>query len=453
MLEAARRLVRETGSSFRVLVQKAKECKNHGTGWTVLGGGTNFRAAALGPLYRGTFLFGLACGISIALTPLHLDARGYQKEEIGTLALFFAMGLVLFAVPVGWLLRRWGGKSTLIVMLAGYALCVFLFPFAESYEQIAAVRFFDGIFSIGVWVSSETILLARAEEGHKGQLTSLYAVWLASGYVIGPLLATGLARVLSLTSTFVVGSVFAAAASVYIVLRLSRFDSRQSEVGSGAVLSAGESPPVVEEGAPLAPLELLVKIKTSCFAALSYGYFQSSVVLFLPLYLIESKGIPRSDTIVLPGLFCFGMLLFSTRVGRLGDRIGHLRVVSIFSALGTCCVLGFVFVDQYIFMCILVFAAGATFATMSPVALALLGVVVPKASLGRANSIYNTFYAGGMLMGPPLTSVIFAHYGGPAMLYHLAALWTGFVVFSLVYFADDPAYQGSLRGKLSSIER
>ena len=29
--------------------------------------------------------------------------------------------------------------------------------------------------------------------------------------------------------------------------------------------------------------------------------------------------------------------------------------------------------------------------------------------------------------------------GGAVMLYHLAALWCGFVVFSLVFFSDDPA--------------
>ncbi len=396
-------------------------------------------AQKLGPLYRGTFLFGIACGISIALTPLYLDAHGYDKEQIGSLALIFAAGLVLFAVPVGGVLRRFGGERTLIAMLVGYAVCVAGFPFMQSYGGIAGIRFLDGLFSIGVWVSSETIVLSRADAEHKGHLTSLYAIWLASGYVVGPVLATGLARVISQSHLFVLAGVLAITAAVYLSRKL-RSQAGAEAAGAEAAPSDGEMGPAADEESEAMGLgTLLVRLKTSCLAAFSYGYFQASVVLFLPLYLIESKGIPRDDTIILPGLFCFGMLLFSNAAGRRGDRFGHLKVVTRLSALGTLCLLAFVFVDAYWLMCALVFGAGATFASMSPVALALIGVIVPRSQLSRANSVYNTFYAGGMLVGPPLTSVIFARFGGAAMLYHLSALWAVFVVFSLVFARDDPA--------------
>jgi hypothetical protein len=57
--------------------------------------------------------------------------------------------------------------------------------------------------------------------------------------------------------------------------------------------------------------------------------------------------------------------------------------------------------------------------------------------------MYNTFYAAGMLLGPPISSALFVRFGGAVMLYHLAALWAGFVVFSLVFFRDDPAVAGA----------
>ena len=34
--------------------------------------------------------------------------------------------------------------------------------------------------------------------------------------------------------------------------------------------------------------------------------------------------------------------------------------------------------------------------------------------------------------------VQFAHAGGALMLYHLAALWAAFIVFSVVFARDDP---------------
>jgi hypothetical protein len=44
-----------------------------------------------------------------------------------------------------------------------------------------------------------------------------------------------------------------------------------------------------------------------------------------------------------------------------------------------------------------------------------------------------------MLLGPPISSRIFQSHGGAAMLFHLAALWALFVVFSVFFYRDDPA--------------
>ena len=121
------------------------------------------------------------------------------------------------------------------------------------------------------------------------------------------------------------------------------------------------------------------------------------------------------------------MLLFSNLAGKLGDRHGHLLVMRVLAVIGSTMVLGFVFLDSYVLMAAAVFVAGATLAAISPVSLALQGVVTAPRDYGRSNSVYNAFYAAGMLFGPKVSSVLFARYGGEAMLYHLTALWTGFI--------------------------
>jgi MFS family permease len=167
-------------------------------------------------------------------------------------------------------------------------------------------------------------------------------------------------------------------------------------------------------------------------------------VLFLPLYLVEQKGISREQTILIPAFFAAGMLLFSNLGGKYGDRYGHLGVMRILAAVGVVTILGFVFLDSFKLMAVAVFIAGATLATISPLSLALQGVVTNRADYARANATYNAFYATGMLLGPPISSLLFVRFGGTVMLYHLAALWSGFVAFSLVFFRDDPAV---LRGR------
>jgi MFS family permease len=184
---------------------------------------------------------------------------------------------------------------------------------------------------------------------------------------------------------------------------------------------------------------LLRKIKVSCFGTFAYGYFQASVVLFLPLYLIGEKGILRDQTITIPAFFAAGMLLFANVAGRIGDRVGHLAIMRVLGVVGTTMILGFVYLDQFAFMAAAVFVAGATLASISPLSLALQGVVVAPSEYSRATSVYNAFYAAGMLLGPPISSRIFASRGGAAMLFHLAALWAGFVVFTILFYRDDPA--------------
>ena len=73
----------------------------------------------------------------------------------------------------------------------------------------------------------------------------------------------------------------------------------------------------------------------------------------------------------------------------------------VLGSIGGFMVLGFVFLNSYVLMCAAVAIAGATLASISPVSLALQGVVVERAHYARATSIYNVFYAAGMLLGPP----------------------------------------------------
>src|SRR5580658_7383690 len=210
-------------------------------------------------------MLGTAYGIAISLIAHHLDARGFTKPEMGSLASWFALGIVSLSLPMGRAIRRLSAKTTLVACLAGYAGTVSLFPFLGSYFSIAVDRFFDGAFSVGIWVSCETILLSRADRDMKAYVTSLYAVSIALGYVIGPLAAEGIVHIATIQEAFFVSGVLAAAATGFVALRLDR--DVPERVGTGP-MSDGVA------GPETAPGTLLARIKTSCFATFAYGYFQ-----------------------------------------------------------------------------------------------------------------------------------------------------------------------------------
>ena len=387
-------------------------------------------------IYGITLALGVAYGTAISVIGRFLTTHGVSKLEIGQLAAWFAAGIVAFSLPMGPLVRRFSAKYMLAISLAGYAAAVLLFPFTHTFWALAALRFFDGACSVGVWVSSESILLARSGKQNKAFITSLYAVAVACGYVGGPLLAYACTKFLPLQFAFVLAAVIAICTSVYVLRRLAP-DVRGE---------LHEDHPMASIAKSSSALGLLWRIKTSCFGTFAYGYFQASVVLFLPLYLMERKGISEPQTIVIPAYFAAGMLLFSNYAGRVGDRYGHLLLMRILGTIGMTTVLGFVYLDSYPAMCAAVFVAGASLASISPVSLALQGVVAHPSEYERSTSIYNAFYAAGMLLGPFASSYLFEKRGGEAMLYSLAALWTLFVLFASVFRKDDPA---AIRSSLS----
>jgi len=380
-------------------------------------------------IYGVTLALGMAYGTAISVISRYLTTHGVSKLAIGQLAAWFAAGIVAFSLPMGPLVRRFSAKRMLAISLAGYAAAVVLFPFTHTFWALAALRFFDGACSVGVWVSSESILLARSGKENKAFATSLYAIAVAAGYVGGPLLAYGCTKFLPLEFAFILAGVIAIVTSAYVLLRLAP-DVR---------CELHEDHPMASIAKDSTALELLWRIKTSCFGTFAYGYFQASVVLFLPLYLMERKGISEPQTIVIPAYFAAGMLLFSNYAGRLGDRHGHLLLMRVLGIIGMTMVLGFVYLDSYPAMCIAVFVAGASLASISPVSLALQGVVAHPLEYERSTSIYNAFYAAGMLLGPFVSSYLFEERGGEAMLFSLALLWTLFVLFAFVFRKDDPA--------------
>jgi MFS family permease len=258
----------------------------------------------------------------------------------------------------------------------------------------------------------------------------VYAIAIAIGYLVGSSCARVIAPSWSLDTSFISAGVISTVTGLVVWWRLDP-DVRYAEDHPGK-----------GSGEPLTPYRTLAwRIKTSLFGTFAYGYFQASAVLFLPLYLMEEKGIARDRTFLVPAFFAFGMLAFTVHAGRLGDRFGHLLVMRALGLVGTVVVLGFVALDSYWAMGVVITAAGATLAAISPVSLALQGVIAKPRDYSRSNAIYNVFYASGMLLGPLLSAILYGRAGGGALIGHLAALWACFVAFTVVFARDDPAHR------------
>ncbi len=383
-------------------------------------------------VYLTILFLGISYGLALSIAGVFLEQRGFDKPQIGWLVTFFAAGIGALAVPTGALLARFGPKRVLVASLFGYAAAAAAFPLMDSYVGFGVVRFFDGAFSVGVWVSSETILLARAPKGEKAFFMSVYAIALAAGYVIGPLLNRGLIEVAPKETAFFAAGVLAVTAALLVAALLDASHSRQS--AEGEAIGGG---PATGDG--LSTWAVLRRIRTACFATFSYGYFQASVAMFLPLYLI-GNGMTEEETILIPAFFAGGMLSSVVVAGKRADKHGHVPIMRVLGAIGTAAILSFVFTRSEVLVYGLVFVAGASLAALSPVSLGLQGLVLPPRDLQKGGGLYNAAYGLGMCVGPPISGTLFKAANGDVMVLHFAGLWTAFVLATVVWRKDDPRF-------------
>ena len=410
--------------------------------------------------YLMCLMLGVAYGVVMAIVAIYLNKeRGFAETTIGGLAFFFSAGIAVFALPMGMLVRVWSPRVMLAVALIGYGLATAVFPFLTSFAALATARAVDGAFSVGAWISIETILLMRTTALNRGFVTSLYSIVLAIGYVIGSVFAALWTLVAPSASAFVVAGALACLAAVYGLVRLDR--SLQPIAGSDHVTAPHATvPPEAQAGTgevatrPERPtigvLHLWWRIKTACFTTFTYGYFQGSLVLFLPLFLIDHRGVAEGPTKLLVAFFAAGMALTVVFFGRIGDRHGHLRTIRWLVATGAFITVSVVYIPLFPVVAVMVFLAGAALAPVYPLSIALQSIIAEPRDYNRSNALLNVSYALGTLAGPLICGYLYTTYstddsgakvpfGGELLFWQLAALWLAVLATTLLFRKDDPS--------------
>ena len=387
-------------------------------------------------VYRTMLVLSTAYGLALAVLPIALDRRNIGHEVVGELASWFALGLAVFAVPAGHLIRMFSARTVLTVCIFGYAAMIGILPWAHSYTALALDRFVDGLFSMGVWMSAETILLWRSNRENKALAMSLSATVTMFGYMAGPLLSLSVSGLIAPEHRFVLAACIAALAGLICRAGLDAdppVGRRQEEPLHVAPSSTHHG-----QAGLLAGLRLAARIRVSCVATFCSGFFQASAALFVPRFLVQEKGVPEEQASLVVAFAAAGMLLVANFAARAGDRFGHAIIMRILAIAGALGMLAFLPLHSFPLMAVVFVVAGGCLSSMPPLSLALQGVIVSPAEYPRSNSIFNLFFALGLIVGPLITGRVFASLGGQAIIVLFSGLWLGFVAFSFLFRTDDP---------------
>ena len=320
-------------------------------------------------------------GITSPLLSILLERQGVDSVLIGMTASCSAAGFITFAPLLPRAVRRFGTANVMLGCIAAVLFALILLPLFPNVWAWAAIRFFYGICSGGLFVVSETWINQLAPAATRGRVLGLYVMSMSIGLALGPL-------VLWAMGTDTTAPFFAA---MLIVV-----------VGAVPVVLARRLAPRIA-ARPTAPLWRFLRIApTGTFAGLVLGFVETSVLSLLPLYALRS-GFPPGMAAVLISVFTAGAIVIPPFFGWLGDRIA-LRSASFLAALiAGLSIASFPLVTGSPLLWVAAFIWGGAATSIYSLGLTLLGERFRGADLVAVNAVMIFMYSIGSLSGAILT--------------------------------------------------
>ncbi|MGB7988838.1 MAG: MFS transporter [Candidatus Methylophosphatis roskildensis] len=335
---------------------------------------------------------------------------------------------MMIASPIwGSVADRYGRKLMLERALFGGAVLLFLMGYVQSAEQLVLLRFIQGAVT-GTIAAANALIAAIAPRERTGYAMGLLQVGSWAGFGVGPLTGGLLADAFGYRAAFLVTGVMLGLAGLLIVFFVKeKFTpverpARQSGALTGGLLrSYGR---ILR--APGMPLTYAMRFLSSMGG--------SMITPVLPIFLLQIMSDPsRVNTLagVTGGLTYGASSVAAIFLGRLGDRVGHRRILAI-SALAA----GLVYLPQgwvsHTWQLVALQAvAGAASGGLLPSVSALLARYATPGEEGSVYGLDNSVGSAARTVAPLIGAGLVQVSGIPAaflaagLVYLLAALLSG----------------------------
>jgi MFS family permease len=148
-----------------------------------------------------SFTVALGFGIVAPAIPAFARQFGVSVAAAASVISAFALMRVVFALPAGRLVDRFGSRRVMTVGIAIVAVSSALAGFSQSFAQLLVLRGVGGLGSAMFSVSAQALLLASVPSDQRGRASGLYTGGFLLGGITGPALG-GLVAAWSLRAPF-----------------------------------------------------------------------------------------------------------------------------------------------------------------------------------------------------------------------------------------------------------
>jgi DHA1 family multidrug resistance protein-like MFS transporter len=357
----------------------------------------------------------------IPFLPLYVQSLGSTMHwDLQVLAGMVYSGTsmaMLIASPFwGTIADRHGRKLMVERALLGGAVVMLVMAFVRSAEQLVLVRVVQGFItgSIGATNALVTAIVPRQQTGYA---MGVLQVGAGGGLAIGPLVGGVLADSYGYAAAFYVTSVLLLIAGILVL------------VGAEEKAISGVGNPAATVGFRAEWRHILAArgVKPTYLLRFLNQLPRMMIVPIAPLFvqtLLSDKGRINSYTGLIVGGAAVTTTLSAVSLGRLGDRIGHRRILIFGAAAAGLLYLPQTFATSTLQLLLLQGLVGLALGAVLPALGALLAGYTTSGEEGAVYGLDNSIYAGANVVAPLIAVGIALQLG----------LRATFAATSLVYF-------------------
>ena len=226
-------------------------------------------------------------------------------------ATFFAAGLV--APLWGHLADRYGRKLMLIRASLGMVIAMSLLGMAHEVWQLVGLRLLAGL--LGGYASASTVLIAtQTPKARTGWALGVLSSGIMTGGLIGPLIGGTLPALIGIRSTF-----FCAGGVIFIAFLATALLVKEEP------RPARGKPPGGQRARTVLSRPLVTMLLTATLVMLATMSIEPIITIYV------AQFVPSNQVTFVAGLImsagALGSIISAAQLGKLADRIGHVRVL------------------------------------------------------------------------------------------------------------------------------
>jgi MFS family permease len=367
---------------------------------------------------RNIVLLGILTLLTItAAAILHVNQPEFILDRFAGISDFFYslfdttlyLSYLIIGIATGLLSDRWAKRRVFVLVgAAGSILFYWLMTTTLSYPLLLLYRFIQGSFTVMAWQTFMTLAIDFSDSHNRGRNMGIFGAFLAIAMGLGPAVGGFIA------SYGVFTPYYAASGLNAVVLIIGLIALRDPTIT--------KTRPTLKQSLALARKspELIVPGVFNFFDRFHIGF----ILTALPYFLAVILGLDESLRGMSLAIFATPFIILQYPMGLLSDRYGRFKQL-IVGSLGygiVISILGFVGIQGFSLLLVMLAILGLFAGITSPPAMALVGDIVDQEDSAMGMGFFNLMGNLGITIGP----IIFG------LLNPLIGMASAFVVVGLL---------------------